>query len=92
MQNILKVFLKFHLDFFCLKDPPAAFRGFANLSFKFSKIFLPIYISHLISNNLGTCVVLIVLGIESIVFKFSKISSPIIPSPLDNPLIRIPFS
>ena len=27
-----------------------------------------------------------------IVFKFSSISSPVIPSPLDNPFTKIPFS
>ena len=32
------------------------------------------------------------LGILLIVLRFSKISSPITPSPLDNPFVSLPFS
>ena len=84
-----KGILDVSLGFFCLSDPPAAFLGLAKLSLKFSKSFFPIYISQRISNILGASLFSIDLGILLIVLRFSKISSPITPSPLDNPFVII---
>ena len=40
----------------------------------------------------GKSLSFIVLGISFIVFKFKVISSPSLPSPLDNPVTNLPFS
>ena len=87
-----KGILEVSFEFFCLKDPPAAFLGFENFCSIFLKSFLLMKISLLISSNFGTFAPLIFVGILVIVFRFSKISSPIIPSPLERPLVKIPFS
>ena len=49
-------------------------------------------ISHLISRSSGISFDIIRVGILEIVFKLSKISSPVTPSPLDNPFFKKPFS
>ena len=58
---------------FCLSEQPAAFLGFANLSFKLSKSLFVIKTSPLISISVGKLFDLIVFGISKIVFKFSII-------------------
>ena len=79
-------------DFFCLREPAAALRGLANLSLSFRKSDLLMYTSPLISKVWGRSNFDRSLGICLIVIKFSNISSPVTPSPLDNPLINKPFS
>ena len=88
--NLRGIFLV-SFGFFCLKDPEAAFLGFANLSFKFSKSLFCIKTSPLISISSGKSVNEIFFGISLIVFKLPVMSSPSLPSPLDKPLIRVPF-
>ena len=78
------------MEFFCLKDPPAAFLGLANLSLIFSKSFFPIYTSPRTSKISGGSNNF--FGISSIVAKFSVIFSPKVPSPLDKPKTKSPFS
>ena len=72
-------------EFFCLKDPDAAFLGFANLSFIFKKSFFSINTSPLISISFGKSGEFTIFGISLIVFKFSVINSPTFPSPLETP-------
>ena len=77
--------------FFCLNDPDAAFLGFANLSFKFSKSLFLIKTSPLISISSGKSFEIIFLGISLMVERFKVMSSPSFPSPLDNPFSSFPF-
>ena len=77
--------------FFCLKEPDAAFLGFANLSFNNSKSLFLINISPLISISSGKSFEEIFCGISDIVNRFAVISSPSFPSPLDNPFSNLPF-
>tara|TARA_Y100001958_G_scaffold150753_1_gene134911 strand:+ start:56 stop:316 length:261 start_codon:yes stop_codon:yes gene_type:complete len=70
---------------FCLKEPDAAFLGFANLSLNPSKSLFLIKTSPLISISSGIFFPFKILGISLIVFKFSVISSPSTPSPLERP-------
>ena len=72
-------------------DPEAAFLGFANLSFKLSKSLFRINTSPLISISCGKSLASIFFGISFIVTKFEVISSPSLPSPLDNPNLSLPF-
>ena len=71
--------------FFCRNDPDAAFLGFANFSFKFSKSLFCINTSPLISISSGKFLLIIFFGISLMVARLSVISSPSFPSPLDNP-------
>ena len=77
--------------FFCLKEPEAAFRGFANFSLILLKSLFEIKTSPLISIKSGKSFDFICFGISFTVFKFSVISSPSIPSPLERPVVKIPF-
>ena len=72
---------------FCLRDPEAAFLGFANFSFILIKSFFLINTSPLISTSLGKSTFFISKGISLIVFRFSVIISPIFPSPLDTHIL-----
>ena len=76
---------------FCLKDPEAAFLGFANFSLIFSKSLFSIKTSPLISISSGKFFSSIKVGISLIVFKLCVISSPSLPSPLERPLKNLPF-
>ena len=86
----------------CLKLPAAAFLGFANtfspfllaLSFKASKSDFLINTSPLTSSKSGNELSdsFSVSGIDLIVLILDVISSPIVPSPLVTPLVRMPFS
>ena len=78
-------------EFFCLKEPEAAFLGFANFSFNFSKSLFFINTSPLISISSGKSFESISFGISSIVDKFAVMSSPSLPSPLDSPVTSFPF-
>ena len=77
--------------FFCLKEPDAAFLGFANFSLRLLKSLVWIKTSPLTSISLGKFLFEIFLGISLIVARFSVISSPSFPSPLDKPLTNLPF-
>ena len=78
-------------EFFCLKEPDAAFLAFANFSLIFLKSFFGINTSPRISISLGQFLDAIFFGMSLIVFKFSVISSPSLPLPLERPLMKIPF-
>jgi len=75
---------------FCLNEPDAAFLGFANFLFKLLKSLFWIKTSPLISISLGKFLLIIFLGISLIVARLLVISSPSLPSPLDNPFINLP--
>ena len=77
--------------FFCRNDPDAAFLGFANFSFKFSKSLFCINTSPLISISSGKSLASIFFGISFIVERLTVISSPSFPSPLDSPVLNSPF-
>ena len=70
---------------FCLREPDAAFLGFAKFSLILRKSFFLINTSPLISISSGKLSFLIIIGISLIVLRFSVITSPILPSPLDTP-------
>ena len=72
------------VESFCLKDPEAAFLGFANFLFIFFKSLFSIKTSPLISISFGKLFSFIKTGISLIVLKFSVISSPSEPSPLES--------
>ena len=76
---------------FWRKEPDAAFLGLANLSGNFLKSEFLIKTSPLISISFGKFFYFISLGISFIVLRFSVISSPSLPSPLDNPVMNLPF-
>ena len=61
--------------FFCLREPEAAFLGFANLSLILLKSFFEINTSPLTSISLGKLLDSNFFGISFMVFKFSAISS-----------------
>ena len=63
-------------EFFCRREPEAAFLGLANLSDSFLKSEFLIKTSPLISISFGKFFSTTLLGISLIVFKFSVISSP----------------
>ena len=71
---------------FCLKDPDAAFLGFANFSLKILKsAVFDKHFSSYINFRRKKFFPLRIFGMSSIVFKFAVISSPSIPSPLERP-------
>ena len=76
---------------FCLKDPEAAFLGFANFSLISLKSLFSIKTSPLMSISSGKFFSFIKLGISLIVFKFCVISSPSVQSPLERPFKNLPF-
>ena len=77
---------------FCLKDPEAAFLGFANLSLILLKSLFSIKTSPRISISVGRLLNLISAGISFIVLKFSVISSPSLPSPRESPFSNFPLT
>jgi hypothetical protein len=77
--------------FFCRNDPDAAFLGFANFSFSFSKSLFCINTSPLTSISSGKSFKLIFFGISLMVARLAVISSPSFPSPLDSPILNSPF-
>ena len=77
--------------FFCLKDPDAAFLGFANLLLIFLKSSFSIKTSPRISISFGKFLAWIELGISLIVLRFWVMSSPSIPSPRESPLVNFPL-
>ena len=70
----LKGILLVSSGFFCLNEPDAAFRGFANLFFNVLKSLLFIKTSPLISISSGRFFPFKIIGISFIVLKFSVIS------------------